>query len=63
MKEAQISSYKISHKDVMYSLVIMIDNTILHIRKLLKVNLENSHKKKIIKKEEENYNCEMMDIN
>ena len=46
MKEAQISSYKISHKDVMYSLVIMIDNTILHIRKLLKVNLKSHHLKK-----------------
>ena len=44
IKKAQISSDKITHGDVMYSMVTIVN--VLHIR-LLRVNLEGSrHKKK-----------------
>lgn len=30
-KEVQTSSYKISHRDIMYSMMITVNNTTLHI--------------------------------
>ena len=41
-QKGQILSYKVSHRDVMYSMMTLVNN-ILHIRKL--VNLRSSHHK------------------
>ena len=43
-QKVQSASYRISHGGVMYSSVTPV-NTVLHIWKLLRVNLESSHHK------------------
>ena len=44
-QKVQSASYRISHGGVMYSSVTPVNNTVLHIWKLLRVNLESSHHK------------------
>lgn len=39
----QISSCKVSHRDVMFSMVTPVLNTILYVLKLLRVNLKSPH--------------------
>ena len=44
-QKIQSTSHRISHGGVMYSSVTPVNNTALHIWKLLRVNLESSHHK------------------
>lgn len=40
-------SYKMSHGDVSYSMVAIVNNTVLYIQKLLSIDIKSSHHKKI----------------
>ena len=44
-QKVQSAGYRISHGGVMYSSVTPVNNTVLHIGTLLRVNLESSHHK------------------
>ena len=44
-QKVQSASYRISHGGIMYSSVTPVNNTVLRIWKLLRVNIESSHHK------------------
>ena len=44
-QKVQSASYRLSHGGIMYSSVTPVNNTVLHIWKLLRVNIESSHHK------------------
>lgn len=45
-QKVHTSSYKMSPGHIMYTVVTIVNNTVLCICKLLRVNLKNSHYKK-----------------
>ena len=46
IKKVQTSSYKISPGDVIFGMVAIVNNTVLYILKLLRVDIKSSHHKK-----------------
>ena len=57
VKRYKLPGYKIHHRDIRYSMATIVNNIVLCIQKLLKVDLKSPpHKKKIC-------NCVMMDVN
>ena len=45
-QKVQTSIYNISRGDVMYSMVTIVNNTVVYIWKLLKIDLKSSHHEK-----------------